>query len=208
VHETLRAGDDQILQDGRALPLSDTSGAYPEKGGFKKTFLGRSGLGLRNLQSIHFSSKRMMLAYRDHLKNVRNLSFTVFEGAARIIVSLLILVILATLAWAVFKVLSELSYVFTKDIPDALKVIMIDSLTILALLEVFKTSLTYFSEGRVKVTYIIDTVLVVILTEVMAFWFKEIEYSKILMMIALVLSLIVARILAIRFSPARYAEDI
>lgn len=85
---------------------------------------------------------------------------------------------------------------------------MIDSLSILALLEVFKTALTYFSEGRVKVTYIIDTVLVVILTEVMAFWFKEIEYSKILIVIALVLSLIVARILAIRFSPARYQDKI
>ena len=150
----------------------------------------------------------MMLAYRDHFKNIRSIFFTVFEGAARVIVSLLILLILVTLAWAAFKVLSELSNVFTKDIPDALKVIMIDSLTILALLEVFKTVLTYFSEGRVNVTYIIDTVLVVILTEVMAFWFKEIEYSKILMVIALVLSLIVARILAIRFSPARYPEDI
>ena len=208
MHETLRAGYDPILQDRRALPLSDTPGAYPEKGIFQKAFLGRSGLGLLSLQSIHFFSKRIMLAYRDHFKNIRSIFFTVFESAARVIVSLLILLILVTLAWAAFKVLSELSNVFTKDIPDALKVIMIDSLTILALLEVFKTVLTYFSEGRVKVTYIIDTVLVVILTEVMAFWFKEIEYSKILMVIALVLSLIVARILAIRFSPARYPEDI
>jgi len=34
-------------------------------------------------------------------------------------------------------------------------------------------ALAYFSEGRVKVTYIIDTVMVTVLTEVMAFWYKE-----------------------------------
>ena len=64
----------------------------------------------------------------------------------------------------------------------------------------------FLREG-VKVTYIIDTVLVVILTEVMVFWFKEIEYSKILMVIALMLSLVVARIMAIRFSPTK-KEDL
>lgn len=121
---------------------------------------------------------------------------------------MLILVILITILWAVVKTILELRVIFTKDIHDALKVVMVNSLIIFALLEVFRTALAYFSEGRVKVTYIIDTVLVVILTEVMVFWFKDIEYSKILMVIALVLSLIVARILAIRFSPVRVKEGI
>ena len=149
-----------------------------------------------------------MAIHSEHVKSIRNISFDVLEGAARIIVSLLILIILISIAWAVMEVLLELTSIFRKTIPEALKVVMINSLTILALLEVFRTAMTYFSEGRVKVTYIIDTVIVVILTEVMAFWFKDIEYSKILMVIALVLSLIVARILAIRFSPARNQEDI
>ena len=122
--------------------------------------------------------------------------------------SLLIIVILISITWAVFKVIADLGNTFSQSITDALKVVMIDSLTILALLEVFRTTLTYFFEGRVKVTYIIDTVLVVILTEVMAFWFKEIEHYKILLVIALVLSLIVARILTIRFPPARHKEEI
>lgn len=57
-------------------------------------------------------------------------------------------------------------------------------------------------------SYIIDTVLVVILTEVMVFWFKEIECSKILMVIALMLSLVVAGIMAIRFSPTKKEEQV
>ena len=141
-----------------------------------------------------------------YFKDIRSIAFKIFEGAGRLTVSLLIIVILITITWAVFRVLADLGNTFNQSITDALKVVMTDSLTILALLEVFRTTLTYFFEGRVKVTYIIDTVLVVILTEVMAFWFKEIEHYKILLVIALVLSLIVARILAIRFSPARHKD--
>src|SRR3989338_6850860 len=141
-----------------------------------------------------------------YFKDIRSIAFKIFEGAGRLTVSLLIIVILISITWAVFRVLADLGNTFNQSITDALKVVMIDSLTILALLEVFRTTLTYFFEGRVKVTYIIDTVLVVILTEVMAFWFKEIEHYKILLVIALVLSLIVARILTIRFSPARHKD--
>ena len=149
-----------------------------------------------------------MLNHFEQIKNIGNISSKIFEEGARIILSLLIVVILAAISWAVLKTILELKIIFSKDIHDALKQVMVNSLTILALLEVFRTALSYFSEGRVKVTYIIDTVLVVILTEVMVFWFKDIEYSKILMVIALVLSLIVARILAIRFSPAKIKDEL
>ncbi len=43
-----------------------------------------------------------------------------------------------------------------------------------------------FSEGRAKVSYIIDTVLVIILSGIMVFWYKDIEYMRIVMVIALV----------------------
>lgn len=132
-----------------------------------------------------------------------------FQYAVRGVLSLLLIVILSTISWATVKTLLDLNTIFTgNDMHEALKIVMVNSLTVLALLEVFMTALAYFEEGRVKVTYIIDTVLVVILTEVMVFWFKEIEYMRVVMVIALVLSLIIARILAIRFSPARVKEEI
>lgn len=81
--------------------------------------------------------------------------------------------------------------------------ILVDALTILAFVEVFRTAMAYFVEGRVKVTYIIDTVLVTVLTEVLAFWFRDMDTFPITMVIALVLSLTLARILAIHFSPNR-----
>lgn len=132
----------------------------------------------------------------------------IFEFTIRGALSLLLIVILITILWATVKTFLDLKSIFTHDTHAALKLVMVNSLTILALFEVFKTALSYFSEGRVKVSYIIDTVLVVILTEVMIFWFKDIEYMRIVMVIALVLSLIIARILAIRFSPARVKEEL
>lgn len=126
----------------------------------------------------------------------------------RVALSMLLLLILAAISMATVKTFLDLKNIFSLDIHDALKHVMVNSLTILALVEVCMTVLAYFSEGRVKVSYIIDTVLVVILTEVMVFWFREIEFMRIVMLIALVLTLIVARILAIRFSPGKITEDI
>ena len=131
----------------------------------------------------------------------------VFLYAVKAALCLLLLVVLAAILWATVKTVTDLMYAPALSIHDGMKHVMINSLTILALLEIFMTALAYFKEKRVKVTYIIDTVLVVILTEIMAFWFKEMELLRIVLFIALVLSLMAARILAIRFSPVRLDEE-
>lgn len=135
------------------------------------------------------------------IKRLNDGASRAFEGLAKIVLSILIIAILFAMGWATFKLIFGLIVTFKGDIHESIKTIIVNSLTVLALLEVFRTALAYFSEGRVKVTYIIDTVLVVILTEVMAFWFRDIDMVKIFLVIALVLSLVVTRILTIRFSP-------
>ncbi|MFZ3073017.1 MAG: phosphate-starvation-inducible PsiE family protein [Thermodesulfobacteriota bacterium] len=129
----------------------------------------------------------------------------IFGFAVRAILSILLTILLVTLLFATVKTFFELKELFRHgNVHDVLKTAMINSLSILAILEVFRTGLAYFSVGRVKVTYIIDTVIVVVLTELMIFWFKEIDYMKILLVMAVVLSLIVARILTMRFSPVNF----
>lgn len=131
----------------------------------------------------------------------------VFLYAVKAVLCLLLLVILAAILWATLKTVADLRAALSLSIHDTLKHVMINSLTILALLEIFMTTFAYFKEKRVKVTYIIDTVLVVLLTEIMGFWFKEIEVLRMVLFIGLVLSLMAARILAIRFSPLRFKEE-
>ncbi len=131
-----------------------------------------------------------------------------FEISARALLSLLIvailLAILAGIAWTFY----DLRLIFNHDFHGAFRTILVDVLTVLAVVEVLRTALAYFTEGRVKVTYIIDTVMVTVLTEVMAFWYREMEWQKVAMVIVLVLSLAAVRIIAVRFSPRRQQEDL
>ena len=131
-----------------------------------------------------------------------------FEQSARVMLSLLIVAILATILAGIGWTFYDLRLVFSRDIQGAIRTLLVDMLTVLAVGEVLRTALAYFTEGRVKVTYIIDTVMVTVLTEVMAFWYKEMEWEELAMVIALVISLAFIRIIAVRFSPRTFREEL
>ena len=130
-----------------------------------------------------------------------------FEGSARVLLSLLILVIMLAILAGIGCTLYDLRLVLNSDFHGAFKSILVDMLTVLALVEVLRTALAYFTEGRVKVTYIIDTVIVTVLTEVMAFWYRDMDWQEVAMIISLVMSLACIRIIAVRFSPRRLQHD-
>jgi uncharacterized membrane protein (DUF373 family) len=131
-----------------------------------------------------------------------------FEASAKAILSFLIVAILLAILAGVIYTFYDMRLIWRTEFLGAFKTILVDVLTILSMVEVLRTALAYFSEGRVKVTYIIDTVIVSVLTEVMAFWYKEMEWQDIAMVIALVLSLACVRIIAVRFSPRKHREEL
>lgn len=126
-----------------------------------------------------------------------------FELAARGILSLLIVALLAAALAGVVGILLDLRLFLTGEPHRAFKAVLADSLTVLVIVEVYRTAMAYFAEGRVKVTYIIDAVLVALLGEILAFWFREMEVQRLAMFLALVVSLGLLRVLAIHFSPNR-----
>lgn len=129
-----------------------------------------------------------------------------FEGASRILLSLLIAAILAAILAGIGWTFWDLRLVLGPEAHGAFKAILVDVLTVLAMVEVLRTALAYFTVGRVKVTYIIDTVIVTVLTEIMAFWYRDMAWQKLAMVLALVVSLALVRIAAVRYSP-RSARD-
>ena len=142
-------------------------------------------------------------------EDVVDLKITRFiETSARVMLSLLIVAILVTVLAAIGWTFYDLRLVFRQEIQGAIRTLLVDMLTVLAVVEVLRTALAYLTEGRVKVTYIIDTVMVTVLTEVMAFWYKEMEWEELGMVIALVLSLALVRIIAVRFSPRKQREEL
>jgi len=102
-----------------------------------------------------------------------------FESSARILLSLLILVIMQPILAGIGCTFYDLRLVLNGDYHAAFKSILVDMLTVHAVVEVLRTALSYFTEGRVKVTYIIDTVIVTVLTEVMAFWYRDMDWQGI-----------------------------
>jgi len=120
----------------------------------------------------------------------------------KLVLSFLILTILLALAGGVAKTFLDLGMLLHHPVEVALRHIIVDTLLLLALVEVFKTTVTYFSEGRVKVTFIVDTILVVMLTEVISVWFKGVNLHAFVVLGVILLTLALIRVLAVRFSPA------
>lgn len=142
-------------------------------------------------------------------ENAVDLKLTRFyEMSTRVVLSFLIFAILLAIVAGVGCTLYDLRLIFLQDFHSAFKAIMVDMLTVLAVIEVLRTALAYFTEGRVKVTYIIDTVIVTVLTEVMAFWYKNIHWQEVAMTISLVISLAFIRVIAVRFSPAAVRNEL
>ncbi|MFO0773552.1 MAG: phosphate-starvation-inducible PsiE family protein [Nitrospiraceae bacterium] len=132
----------------------------------------------------------------------------VWTKGIQIVLSLLIFTILVALVGGVAKTLYDVALLQTLSVANALRHVIIDALTLLALVEVFKTTLTYLSEGRVKVTFIVDTILVVMLTEVLSEWFQGAEIHRWWLLAGILGLLTVIRVMAVTFSPApKYTPD-
>jgi uncharacterized membrane protein (DUF373 family) len=128
---------------------------------------------------------------------------TVWTKGIKLVLSLLILTILTALAGGVLMTFRDVGLLLYRPVEEALRQVLIDTLILLAVVEVFKTTLTYFSEGRVKVTFIVDTILVVMLTEVISEWFKGEGLIHMAALGAILLILGAMRIMAVRCSPAQ-----
>ncbi len=127
---------------------------------------------------------------------------SLFVKGIKIILSLLIITTLLALFGGVVKTAIDLSLLFSSSLDIALRKIILDVLILLAVVEIFRTILAYFTEGRIKVTFIIDTIIVVMLTEVMTLWFNEMEYGKLWAILILIGTLGALRIMTIKFSPS------
>jgi len=143
--------------------------------------------------------------YKDGIKNVTGICF---ETLCRALLSVLLLVLIAGMGFGVARAAIDLLAAgeqlrSAEGVHTVLRELVTNVLMVLAVVELFRTVKAYFSEGRVKVTYIIDTVLVVVITEIMGFWYRDVEMSQVGMAIALVVALMGVRIMAIRFSPRR-----
>ncbi|HRI36994.1 MAG TPA: phosphate-starvation-inducible PsiE family protein [Nitrospira sp.] len=117
------------------------------------------------------------------------------------VLSLVMLTLLAALTGGALKTLWEVRLLIDYSVEVVLRQVIVNTLMLLALVEVFKTTVTYFREGRVKATFIVDTILVVMLTELISQWFKGGDWHPLTVLLGILVTLSVVRVMAVRWSP-------
>ena len=76
-----------------------------------------------------------------------------------------------------------------------------DVVIILAALELIRTLQSYLVLGRVKVTFILDAALVVLIGELISLWYGEYSSSEVIVNISVISVLTILRIVTTKYSP-------
>ncbi len=76
-----------------------------------------------------------------------------------------------------------------------------DVVIILALLELIRVFQSYLLIGRVKVTLILDVVLVIMIGELVSLWYRDYNINQVFLGVFMVSALIALRMITIKFSP-------
>ena len=144
-----------------------------------------------------------MAKKRKSIKRINNFLFSKALLPVLITFSLRLLVVVSLIGFfgGIVKTLIGLQLLFDHNVEEAMRELILNVITLLAVVEVIRTVMSYLSEGRVKVTFIVDTVLIVMLNEVISLWFKGPTLTSIVILVIIILTLIFVRLLAIRFSP-------
>lgn len=148
---------------------------------------------------------KTMEAVTSERRTAPNLTKALDLLARGILISLLF-AILAAIFLAVCRISWDLRFLFRGVLVQGIKQVVISVVAVLALVEVYRTAYLYFAEGRVKVSYVVDTVLVVLMTDILSIWYAQTDYWRMSAAVVLLLTLGLIRLLAIRYSPTREAE--
>ena len=118
-----------------------------------------------------------------------------------LLLRILIVVVLVGLFGGIVKTLVSLQELLHGNVEESLRVLLLNVITMLAVVEVIKTAVSYIADGRVRVRFIVDTVLIIMLNEVISLWFKGPKLPDVVALTIIILMLIVVRVLAIKYSP-------
>lgn len=124
-----------------------------------------------------------------------------FSVILRIVLNALLVLLTLALIIGVAKSGHDLLTSLKEPLDAVLQRILLDTVFIVALLEISITILGYLKDGRVHVRYIVDTILIIMLNEIVALWFKHPKLQDMIGISLIVLVLAVIRVAVTRFPP-------
>ena len=117
------------------------------------------------------------------------------------LVGLLMITIYLWIISGVISILIHLYHSFFENWLLTAEHMIKNVLVILAILEFIRILQSYLILGRVRVTFIIDVALVVLIGELIGFWYRKINMPDIFLGIGVISILIILRTMTSKFSP-------
>lgn len=121
--------------------------------------------------------------------------------AVRFLLNILLIIIVLALAVGVFKTGEDLVNSLNRPLESLLQNLLVDIVFIVALVEISITVLNYLKEGKVHVRYIVDTILIIMLNEVVGLWFTKPKFMEVASLTLIVFVLAAVRIMVTKFQP-------
>ena len=129
----------------------------------------------------------------------------IFSKSLQGIIIVLTLFIIAVLVVGLFQTLYEIKeFLFKRPIGQSFNVIVVDILTFLVIIELFRGFVAYFEVHRFRLSTMIDPAIVFVIRELIVKLYDErnMSWETIVAFGFLLLSLGIIRSLAIRYSPS------
>lgn len=124
-----------------------------------------------------------------------------FSTVLRFVLNALLVLLCFALVIGVIKSGYDLFTSLSDPLDQILQKVLLDTVFIVALLEISITILGYLKDGSVHVRYIVDTILIIMLNEIVVLWFRHPKLPEMIGISLIVLTLALIRVLVTRFAP-------
>ena len=117
------------------------------------------------------------------------------------LIGISMMVVYIWMAYGIISLLLGLYHAYPDNWFHGAEKMIKNTVLILALLELIRVFQSYLLLGRVKVTFILDVALVVLIGELISLWYAKHSVSEVILSIIVITVLIVLRIITTKFSP-------
>lgn len=119
----------------------------------------------------------------------------------RLLVSLLMLTMYLWIGASIFTLVTSLARGLSDGWNHSAENMIKSVVILLAILELIRTLQSYLEIGRVKVTFILDVALVVLIGELISLWYREYTALEVLLSLGVISLLTLLRIITVKYSP-------
>jgi uncharacterized membrane protein (DUF373 family) len=127
-----------------------------------------------------------------------------FKKVTDSIVTIILYILLIALIAGTIRLLLDIRFISIDSLDGGFQKIVTAVLTLFIVIEFFKTFADYSKHERIKLTYITDATILIVMSEItVGLYSKAFTYETLFALSALLLVLGVVRVLAVRYSPEK-----